>query len=154
MSIKENHDTVYWCKIFGAPETNQKNHIIGFEPILNRNHKSLVHHMTLFECSILDVNSKDLDVWTTSAGLVCNSEESNSYSIWGSCITPVAAWSVGSNGQSFPSHVGEYIKFLIVVKLSNFIICIQLNFLRNPFVGKVLYVGNFLQQSIQKDIQR
>jgi hypothetical protein len=62
--------------------------------------------MTLFECSFTDEDQKDLDLWTKSLGLACNSEESNSYSIWGSCITPVATWSIGSGGQNFPPHVG------------------------------------------------
>lgn len=106
MRIKENDDTVYWCKIFQAPDKKEKLHIIGFEPILNRKHKSLVHHMTLFECSNFDENNKDLDLWTRSPGLVCNSEELNSYSIWGSCTAPIATWSIGSNGQNFPPHVG------------------------------------------------
>lgn len=29
MHIKDNIDTLYWCKIFRAPKINMKNHIVG-----------------------------------------------------------------------------------------------------------------------------
>jgi hypothetical protein len=51
VKITEQVGSLYWCKIFKGPETNQKQHIIGFEPILTREHDTkltYVHHMTLF----------------------------------------------------------------------------------------------------------
>lgn len=113
MTIHENYDTIYWCKIFKAPNLDQKHHIIGFEPILTKDiltKKSTVHHMTLFECSepSFEKNTKDLDLWTKSKGVVCNSNDSNIFSAynWDSCITPVASWGIGGSSQYLPEHVG------------------------------------------------
>lgn len=104
VTIKENYDTVYWCKIFHAPAIKEKHHIIGFEPILNRDRKSLVHHMTLFECSnpVFEGTSSELDLWTKSKGVICNSDDSS----WDLCITPVATYGIGGGSQHFPPHVG------------------------------------------------
>jgi len=113
VTINESYDTVYWCKIFKAPDLIQKHHIIGFEPIITKDiytKKSTVHHMTLFECTerAFEKNTKDLDLWTKSKGVVCNSNDSNIFSAynWDSCITPVASWGVGGTSQYLPPHVG------------------------------------------------
>lgn len=51
VKISEQFGSLYWCKIFKAPEFDQKQQIIGFEPILTRekdSKRTYVHHMTLF----------------------------------------------------------------------------------------------------------
>lgn len=51
VKITEQLGSLYWCKIFKAPETKERQQIIGFEPILARekeNRRTFVHHMTLF----------------------------------------------------------------------------------------------------------
>lgn len=113
MTIHESYDTIYWCKIFKGPDLIQKHHIIGFEPILTKDivtKKSTVHHMTLFECTerAFEKNTDDLEVWTKSKGVVCNSNDSNIFSAynWDSCIRPVASWGIGGSAQYLPDHVG------------------------------------------------
>lgn len=62
--------------------------------------KSLVHHMTLFECTSSSYPGSDplsWDVWVKSNGAVCNSNLLTPRD-WDSCITPIASWAVGSTG--------------------------------------------------------
>lgn len=67
--------------------------------------------MTLFECTSMGAlikNTTDMDLWTKSKGIICNSDDSQNpqkYD-WGSCITPVASWGVGGSAQYLPEHVG------------------------------------------------
>jgi len=44
-------DTVYWCRVFAAPESSTKTHIIGYEPILTPGSERHVHHMLLYWCA-------------------------------------------------------------------------------------------------------
>lgn len=48
VKITEQIGSLYWCKIFKAPDTNQRQHIIGYEPLITREQRPNVHHMTLF----------------------------------------------------------------------------------------------------------
>lgn len=72
---------------------------------------SVVHHMTLFECSsaaTYPTGAADTliwDVWVKSNGAVCNSNLLTPRD-WDSCITPIASWAIGSTGQFLPEHVG------------------------------------------------
>ncbi|KAK9745804.1 Copper type II ascorbate-dependent monooxygenase, N-terminal domain [Popillia japonica] len=50
--VRNTMNTIYWCKVFKAPTLQQKHHIIGFEPIIGKNHTKSVHHMLLHECEI------------------------------------------------------------------------------------------------------
>ena len=112
MTVNKDVDTVYWCKIFKGPEMNEKHHIIGFEPILTRDtisKRTMVQHMTLFECTGGAFTSDQLGQLSKSNGLVCNSNNLNTVSgetNWKSCITPVASWSNGGVAQYLPEHVG------------------------------------------------
>lgn len=115
VKINQQVGSLYWCKIFKAPEQlDQKQHIIGFEPLLTHNKRTLVHHMTLFECKfsakhfdpeLFAKNANDLDKWTKSHGVECSS---NIYSSgnWDSCITPVASYAYGASSHFLPEHVG------------------------------------------------
>uniref|UniRef100_B4MQU2 GK21375 n=2 Tax=Drosophila willistoni TaxID=7260 RepID=B4MQU2_DROWI len=111
VTIEPSMDTLYWCKIVRAPKLNEKQHIIGYEALLTRSgksHKNLVHHMTLFECSVKSFPGSDpasWDVWVRSSGTVCNSNLLTPRD-WDSCSTPVAVWSIGSTGQFLPQHAG------------------------------------------------
>lgn len=70
--------------------------------------KPLVHHMTLFECSMSSYpgpDSSSWDVWVKSNGAVCNSNLLTPRD-WDSCINPVAVWAIGATGQFLPEHVG------------------------------------------------
>jgi hypothetical protein len=61
--------------------------------------------MTLFECQLNAFSGNDWDMWARTSGAVCNSNSLTPVD-WDSCITPVAAWGVGSTGQFLPEHVG------------------------------------------------
>lgn len=97
--------TLFWCKIFKAPELQRKHHMVGYEPIidsrpiknggtvLERNSLSPVHHMVLYECA------EDTDVyawneWSKGEGFYGPNRPSG----WAICATPVAAWAMGSKG--------------------------------------------------------
>lgn len=61
---------------------------------------SLVHHMTLFECTSNSYPGSDplaWDVWVKSNGAVCNSNLLTPRD-WDSCVTPIASWAVSSTG--------------------------------------------------------
>ncbi|KAL5275199.1 MOXD1 family protein [Megaselia abdita] len=110
ITIESNMDTLYWCKIFKMPNLTEKHHIIGYEPLLTKvkNGNSLVHHMTLYECSpnsYLGSDPSSWDVWVKSNGAICNSNSLTPRD-WDSCITPVSTWSIGATGQFLPPHVG------------------------------------------------
>lgn len=69
--------------------------------IVSYTKKSMVHHMTLFECSSLSYPGSDpatWDVWVKSNGGVCNSNLLTPRD-WESCITPIASWAIGSAGN-------------------------------------------------------
>lgn len=90
-------NTIYWCKIFKAPNLRRKHHVIGYEPILGVNHTSLVHHMLLHEC-VLDAN-EDMKKWekyVTEDGRACYSDTPLE---WEKCLQPIVAWAVGSEGK-------------------------------------------------------
>ncbi|KAJ6646050.1 MOXD1 like 1 [Pseudolycoriella hygida] len=111
VTIESDMDTLYWCKILRAPILQDKHHIIGYEALLTKEKstkKSIVHHMTLFECSSSSYPGSDplsWDVWVKSNGAVCNSNLLTPRD-WDSCVTPIAVWAVGSTGQFLPHHVG------------------------------------------------
>lgn len=76
--------------------------------LISKKDETIVHHMTLFECSTKSYPGSDSaswDVWVRSTGTVCNSNSLTPRD-WDSCSTPVAVWSIGSSGQFMPEHVG------------------------------------------------
>ncbi|EDW94958.1 uncharacterized protein Dyak_GE19798 [Drosophila yakuba] len=109
VTIEKSMDTLYWCKIVRLPELTGKQHIIGYEPLLSGKYNTnVVHHMTLFECQSKLFSGSDpssWDLWVRSAGTVCNSNQLTPRD-WDSCSTPVAVWSLGSDGQFLPPHAG------------------------------------------------
>ncbi|XP_060522348.1 MOXD1 homolog 1 [Cylas formicarius] len=102
--IPSNMDTVYWCKVFKTPTFNEKHHITGFEPIIGKNHESMVHHMIMHECELDDYTNFHLwDGFAKQDGQLCYS---NMPVEWEKCLTPLVAWAIGSKGEFFPNHVG------------------------------------------------
>lgn len=113
VSIDTSMDTLYWCKIFSLPSElrDTRHHIIGYEPLLTKERSTklpLVHHMSLYECSQLSYphsDSASWDVWVKSNGATCNTGLLTPRD-WDSCITLVATWGAGGNGQFLPEHIG------------------------------------------------
>lgn len=92
-------DTTYWCKIFKAPALQSKHHVIGYEPLIGRNHTAFVHHMLLHECEIQhDVpHIKKWEEFVKEPGRPCYTPEMPQE--WEKCLTPLVAWAVGSKGE-------------------------------------------------------
>ncbi|XP_074030668.1 MOXD1 homolog 1 isoform X1 [Leptinotarsa decemlineata] len=104
LNVPNEMTTMYWCKIFKAPTLNNKHHIVGFEPLIGRNHSGMVHHMIMHECDLDD--SDDVAVWdafSKEGGRLCYA---NMPPLWDKCLTPLVAWAVGSKGENFPNHIG------------------------------------------------
>lgn len=94
--VKNDMNTIYWCKIFKAPKLRQKHHIIGFEPIIGANHTTLVHHMLLHECKLEpNVDLQKWDTFSKASGKACYSDMPVD---WEKCLSPIVAWAVGSKG--------------------------------------------------------
>ncbi|XP_017770957.1 PREDICTED: MOXD1 homolog 1 [Nicrophorus vespilloides] len=104
MEVKQDMNTMYWCKIFKAPTLNQKHHIIGYEPIIGANHSSYVHHMLLHECPVDPRELRKWEAYSREDGKACYSPEMPVG--WEKCLSTVVAWAVGSKGEIYPEHVG------------------------------------------------
>ncbi|XP_048106553.1 DBH-like monooxygenase protein 1 homolog [Alosa alosa] len=93
-----SRDTTYWCQIFKIPEVKKKHHIIRIEPLIQRGHENLVHHILLYQCNS-SLGESDLRV-----GHECF--HPNMPDSFTTCETVVFAWAIGGEGFSYPSHVG------------------------------------------------
>ncbi|XP_029345132.1 MOXD1 homolog 1 [Acyrthosiphon pisum] len=101
LRIKDDVDTLYWCKIFRAPKIFKKNHIVGFVPLLNDDTKRLVHHMILYECY---GGPATMEQYVTLKGAQCYGQ--GMPDDWNKCVSPVVTWAMGSDGQFLPDHIG------------------------------------------------
>ncbi|CAG9564813.1 unnamed protein product [Danaus chrysippus] len=105
--------TLFWCKLFKAPELPTKHHIVGYEPlidsrpirngrpVLEKDNQSPVHHMVLYECAE-DNDKKQWNEWTEGDGFFGPTRPGE----FGLCVTPIAAWAIGSKGEFLPENVG------------------------------------------------
>ncbi|XP_025190486.1 MOXD1 homolog 1-like [Melanaphis sacchari] len=100
LRIKDDVDTLYWCKIFKAP-IFKKNHIVGFVPLLNDDTRRLVHHMIVYECY---GGSNIMEKYVTLKGAQCYGQ--GMPEDWNKCVSPVVTWAMGSDGQFLPDHIG------------------------------------------------
>ncbi|XP_072944513.1 MOXD1 homolog 1-like [Epargyreus clarus] len=105
--------TLFWCKVFKAPELPKKHHIVGYEPlidsrpirdgrpVLEKNSLSPVHHMVLYEC-VEDHDKRQWNEWAEGPGFFGPSRPGELVT----CVTPIAAWAMGSKGEFLPENVG------------------------------------------------
>ncbi|XP_028171043.1 MOXD1 homolog 1-like [Ostrinia furnacalis] len=105
--------TLFWCKIFKAPDLPKKHHIVGYQPIIDsrpirdkqpvieKDSLSPVHHMVLYECAE-DPDKQLWNDWAESDGFFGPNRPSQ----WATCVTPIAAWAIGSKGEYLPENVG------------------------------------------------
>lgn len=103
ISLPNDLDTLYWCKIFKIPQLDRKAHIIGYVPLVQEENVEQVHHIVVYEC-VLDDAEKHYEKWLDVKGAQCYSE--NMPVSWSRCRTPLIVWAVGSDGEMFPDHVG------------------------------------------------
>ncbi|XP_061718923.1 MOXD1 homolog 1-like [Cydia pomonella] len=113
LTIPHDMATLFWCKIFKAPDLPMKHHIVGYQPLidsrpirdgvpmLEKNSLSPVHHMVLYECAE-DPDQHLWKEWANQDGFYGPSRPSE----WATCVTPVAAWAIGSKGEFLPENVG------------------------------------------------
>lgn len=113
LTIPHDMATLFWCKIFKAPDLPKKHHIIGYQPLIDsrpiksgkpvadNNSFSPVHHMVLYECAE-DEDKHLWNVWADSDGYFGPIRPSG----WATCARPIAAWAIGSQGEFLPESVG------------------------------------------------
>uniref|UniRef100_A0A8C6V7K9 Monooxygenase DBH like 1 n=1 Tax=Naja naja TaxID=35670 RepID=A0A8C6V7K9_NAJNA len=91
-------DTTYWCQMFKIPILHEKHHVIKVEPLIQKGHESIVHHILLYQCSS-SLNDSVLDY-----GHECY--HPNMPDSFLTCQTVIFAWAIGGEGFIYPPHVG------------------------------------------------
>ncbi|XP_050715576.1 uncharacterized protein LOC126998176 [Eriocheir sinensis] len=103
VSLPDNLDTLYWCKIFKMPPTPVKSHMIGYVPVVQQENAEHVHHVLFYECYVPDSDTH-FEKWVSWEGTQCYS--ANMPNSWNYCKSVVIAWGVGGEGEMFPEHTG------------------------------------------------
>ncbi|XP_007945583.1 DBH-like monooxygenase protein 1 [Orycteropus afer afer] len=93
-----NKGTTYWCQMFKIPVFQEKHQVIKVEPVIQRGHESMIHHILLYQCSS-NFNDSVLDY-----GHECY--HPNMPDAFLTCETVIFAWAIGGEGFSYPPHVG------------------------------------------------
>ncbi|NXP76152.1 MOXD1 protein, partial [Ramphastos sulfuratus] len=91
-------DTTYWCQMFRIPVQQQKHHVTKVEPLIQKGHENLVHHILLYQCS------SSLNGSLLGAGHECY--HPNMPDAFLTCETVLFAWAIGGQGFTYPPHVG------------------------------------------------
>ncbi|XP_064505528.1 DBH-like monooxygenase protein 1 [Pseudopipra pipra] len=91
-------DTTYWCQMFKIPIQHEKHHVTKVEPLIQKGHENLVHHILLYQCSS-NLNDSVLDY-----GHECY--HPNMPDSFLTCETVIFAWAIGGEGFTYPPHVG------------------------------------------------
>lgn len=91
-------DTTYWCKIFKIPEVDRKHHIIKIEPLIQKGHENVVHHILVYQCDS-HLNDSELEL-----GHECF--HPNMPDSYFTCESVIFAWAIGGEAFTYPSHVG------------------------------------------------
>ncbi|XP_056115845.1 DBH-like monooxygenase protein 1 homolog [Rhinichthys klamathensis goyatoka] len=91
-------DTTYWCQIYRFPELKKKHHVIRIEPLIQKGHENLVHHILLYQCDS-NLNKSEIN-----RGHECY--HPNMPDSFFTCETVLFAWAIGGEGFTYPPHVG------------------------------------------------
>ncbi|XP_032647488.1 DBH-like monooxygenase protein 1 [Chelonoidis abingdonii] len=91
-------DTTYWCQMFKIPIHHEKHHVIKVEPLIQKGHGNLVHHILLYQCSS-SLNDSVLDY-----GHECY--HPNMPDSFLTCETVIFAWAIGGEAFTYPPRVG------------------------------------------------
>ncbi|CAG0885313.1 unnamed protein product [Darwinula stevensoni] len=95
ISLPENKDTLYWCKVFRLPPLgDQKHHLIGYEPLMDEKYPGYMHHVLVYECHGHDKEFQQMEDHT---GFQCY--QANMPPFLYDCNNVIAAWALGSNGS-------------------------------------------------------
>lgn len=85
--------SIFWCKIFKVPNLNGKHHIVGYRPM---GKSGAARHAVLYECAAEVGVDGQWDRWASSDGFFAADMPRE----WSYCISPVAAWAIGSKGSN------------------------------------------------------
>uniref|UniRef100_A0AAY4CXG7 DOMON domain-containing protein n=1 Tax=Denticeps clupeoides TaxID=299321 RepID=A0AAY4CXG7_9TELE len=121
-------DTTYWCQLFRFPEVQKKHHVIRIEPLIQKGHENLVHHILLYQCD------RDLDEDDLGTGHECYHQ--NMPDSFQTCETVVFAWAIGGEGFTYPPHAG----LSIGTSIDPFFVLMEIHY-DNP----ALHQGRFLK---------
>ncbi|CAD5112436.1 DgyrCDS1658 [Dimorphilus gyrociliatus] len=94
--IPNNTDTVYRCEIFKLTHPPGKHHVVVVDPLINQDHKTLVHHIIIYGCA---------GNLSSEVGTTWNCYESKSSAL-SSCNTIMFAWAIGGGPWFFPEEIG------------------------------------------------
>ncbi|GIY34652.1 DBH-like monooxygenase protein 1 homolog [Caerostris darwini] len=101
-SIPSSETTMYWCKIYKAPDLSQKHHVVLMEPLIQEGNERFVHHILLYECvgGVAEVYDPHLD----QHGHECH--RPNMPDAMKKCEGIFLAWAVGGENLVLPEDVG------------------------------------------------
>ncbi|XP_042880997.1 uncharacterized protein LOC122258825 [Penaeus japonicus] len=103
VSLPDDLSTLYWCKLYKMPRLTQKNHVIGYVPIVQKGNEKHVHHILLYECYMED-SARHYEKWLDVQGAQCYGP--NMPVSWNRCSTPIVTWAIGSDGEMLPDRAG------------------------------------------------
>ncbi|KAK3764734.1 hypothetical protein RRG08_042044 [Elysia crispata] len=89
-------NTTYSCTTWKIPDLGEKHHVIKYEPIIQKGHETLVHHINLYYCEG-KMNDKEPDAFTCYQGSLIEAH---------GCTHLFIAWTIGAKVFNYPSNVG------------------------------------------------
>jgi len=101
VSVPENEDTLYWCRIFKLPPLDRKHHMIRYEPVFSNGNAAFIHHMNIYEC---DGEASVFEVLAATEGSRCY--QPSMPPLFFNCNNVVVAWSATSKGFAYPPEAG------------------------------------------------
>ncbi|KAL2742497.1 MOXD1 2-like, partial [Vespula maculifrons] len=96
--LPRDKDSLLWCRVIKMPNINRKHHVVKYEPVIEPGKNTYLHHMTLYECPI---NNLQLEEASKTTGSICYKDDNATQ-----CNTIAATWSLGSEGFNYPPEAG------------------------------------------------
>uniref|UniRef100_A0AAY4CW32 DOMON domain-containing protein n=1 Tax=Denticeps clupeoides TaxID=299321 RepID=A0AAY4CW32_9TELE len=134
-------DTTYWCQLFRFPEVQKKHHVIRIEPLIQKGHENLVHHILLYQCD------RDLDEDDLGTGHECYHQ--NMPDSFQTCETVVFAWAIGGEGFTYPPHAG----LSIGTSIDPFFVLMEIHY-DNPALHQGILDSSGLRFFYSSDLRR
>ncbi|XP_078324969.1 DBH-like monooxygenase protein 2 isoform X2 [Crassostrea virginica] len=89
-------DTFYLCRVFDVSDLGKKHHLIKYEPVIQKGHEGLVHHMLLHKCSGVD---------RKYVGVNFDCYHSHNDQLR-ACSSTIVSWAVGGGEFYYPPEAG------------------------------------------------
>ncbi|CAG0892814.1 unnamed protein product [Darwinula stevensoni] len=98
--------TSYWCSVFKPPQTDTKQHIIGYHPWVTEGNEEYVHHYTVMTCTVKEGEEVIFEQFMQDypQGSPCLEPHANI--LYDNCQSIVSAWAVGGVGENYPKNAG------------------------------------------------